>query len=226
MISIVQYFAEIVHQKLNRGKVLAQKEETSKLYKEKHLLVAENERLEKLLYDSKCLVLEINKHIRDGGQLLGIHEFTKRGLNPELPDKVYGAYYIWDEDSDFFYLRGYVIGVSQPYKSLEPTDENYTINHVFRIDGDFLYDDFERSSCRMRVGHVDTEKPYRMLGMARQGFDYLKIIAKERKVRSIRGCMDGQTRKEDNLSVFYEKMGFDLTFTEDQLPSFKMKFHY
>lgn len=96
--------------------------------------------------------------------------------------------------------------------SQEPPDGDYTIKHKFRIDGSFLYDDFERTLYRLRVEHVDTENPYRMLGLARQGFEYLKTIAIESTASFIYGDMDSGTKEKDELSSFYRKMGYELSF--------------
>lgn len=224
MISILQYVVERVHQKVNRRKVLAQKEEELRLRRQGHLLEGEIKRLNMLLYDSSCLVLEVGKHLRKGGKLLGIHELSQKSPSSELKDKVYKVYYIFDLDTDFFYLRGYVIGEWQPYMSQKPTVGDCDIKHMFRIDGKFRYDDdYERSSCCIQIDHVDTEYKYRMLGLARRGFEHLKAIAVEYKVRLIYGDMYSGTKEEDGLSEFYRKMGFELSFEEGRLPKFKMK---
>lgn len=106
---LLQYIVETIHQKVNRKKILAKKEEISKLYKDKHTLVTETKRLLKMNYENECLVLEINRHLSKGGRLLGIHEFVRKGLegNPESKDKLFKVYYIFHtpKDSDFFYLR-------------------------------------------------------------------------------------------------------------------------
>lgn len=225
MISVLQYIVERVHQKVNRRKVLAQKDEELQLRRQGHVLEGEIKRLNKLLYDSGCLVLEIGKHLREGVRLLGIHEFTQKIPNSELKDNVHRVYYVFDLDSDFFYLRGYVIGEWQPYMSQKPPVGDYDIKHMFRIDGKLRYDDdFERSSCRIQIDHVDTERKYRMLGLARQGFEHLKAIAVEYKARLIYGDMYSGTKEDDGLSEFYRRMGFELSFEEGRLPKFRMEF--
>lgn len=227
MIIILQYLIESIHNRVNRRKEFARREEESTLRKEKYLLEKENKRLHNIICLKECLQLEISKHIEDKGRLLGIHEFVWDIESiSEAKDKYFTVYYILETpiDSDFFHLRGYVVGEWQPYMSQDPPKGNYYLKHMFRIDGAFRYDDgFERSTCRILIDHVDTNKKYQKLGLAKKGFGYLKDIAKEYRARLIQGEMYSGTREADGLSEFYRKMGFELSFEEGRLPKFKMK---
>lgn len=176
---------------------------------------------------------EVLDQIGNGKKLLGLQVVGvgKFDYNPEsgecdLERKVI-VYYMFhiSRDGNDFHIRGFAAGQTLKYvaeRSGVQIENPEQHTYIFRIDGGIRYRQRDGSMV-WRVDEVETKCDFRYRGLARQGFDYLKGLAIEKKVYRVFGKIDMGIGTE-GLPTFYEKMGFEVSFPEGENPVFKMNF--
>lgn len=218
VIALFQWFVYKLHSAVNSEDIDAENKLFSVVSNEKRKLCDKNKVLEETVREIGCLEHELNNYLRRGARLLGIHTFRteKKFYNPDSENwdrsKEIMVYYLYEKPKDsVFYLRGFVVGHSG-YK-----------DYIFRIDGEILNNE-SAIHRNMKISFVDTANEFGKLGIARQGFTYLKMIATEIAAKHIEGKMPSNKEERGDLHLFYEKMGFEVTFPKVGNPSFSMDF--
>lgn len=179
----------------------------------------------------KKVCREILDQTNNGKELLGIYILGtgKFDYNPENGEcdieRMEIIYYMFhtDREDNNFYVRGFVAGQTLKYmaeRSGVHIEEPEQYTYVFRIDGRFRHRESD-GSVMLRVDEVYTKYDLRRRGLARQGFDYLKGLALERKAYRVLGEMDWNY-KALGLQTFYEEIGFETIFPETGNPFFSM----